>query len=125
MPCCVAHDSRACMPHGLQGMVPFDSSAPCPPLPAQGAGRRTLLEGTTSSGPSRVSYPERDYLTWGGRAAGNGMFSIDQFIESCRTAVATADAEATVERLVAEAVSDPVSVVRALREPEHAGFEVL
>ena len=53
------------------------------------------------------------------------MFSIDRFIEACRTAVATADAEATVENLVAEAVSDPASVVRALREPERAGFEVL
>ena len=53
------------------------------------------------------------------------MFSIDRFIEACRSAVATADAEATVENLVAEAVFDPASVVRALREPERAGFEVL
>src|SRR5512147_103116 len=53
------------------------------------------------------------------------MFSIDRFIEACRTAVATTDAERTVENLVTEAVSDPASVVRALREPERAGFEVL
>jgi predicted metal-dependent enzyme (double-stranded beta helix superfamily) len=53
------------------------------------------------------------------------MFSIDRFIEACRSAVATADAEATVENLVAEAVFDPASVVQALREPERAGFEVL
>jgi predicted metal-dependent enzyme (double-stranded beta helix superfamily) len=53
------------------------------------------------------------------------MFSIDRFTESCRGAVAATDAEGTVEELVAEAVSDPASVVRALREPEHAGFEVL
>jgi len=53
------------------------------------------------------------------------MFSIDRFIEACRTAVATTDAERTVEELVAEAVSDPASVVQALPEPERAGFEVL
>jgi len=53
------------------------------------------------------------------------MFSVDRFIEACRTAVATTDADGNVEELVAEAVSDPASVVRALREPERAGFEVL
>ena len=53
------------------------------------------------------------------------MFSIDRFIEACRTVVGTTDAEGTVENLVAEAVSDPAAVVRALREPERAGFEVL
>ena len=53
------------------------------------------------------------------------MFSIEQFIETCRTVVATNGAEAGVEELVAEAVADPASVVQALREPEHAGFEVL
>ena len=53
------------------------------------------------------------------------MFSIDRFIEECRTAVSTTDAERTVGEMVAEIVSDPGSVIRALREPEHAGFEVL
>src|SRR5262245_25093029 len=53
------------------------------------------------------------------------MFSIDRFIEACGTVVATTDAEARVEELVAEAIADPASVVRALREPERAGFEVL
>ena len=53
------------------------------------------------------------------------MFSIDRFIEGCRTAVTTTEAERTVEALVAEAVSDPASVVQALPEPERAGFEVL
>ena len=53
------------------------------------------------------------------------MFSIDRFIEGCRTAVTTTDAERTVEELVTEVVSDTASVAQALREPEHAGFEVL
>jgi predicted metal-dependent enzyme (double-stranded beta helix superfamily) len=53
------------------------------------------------------------------------MFTIERFIEQCRAAIAAADAERAVEELVAEAVSDPESVVRALRDPERAGFEVL
>ena len=53
------------------------------------------------------------------------MFSIDRFIDACRAAVATADAERAVEDLVAEAVSDPASVARALHDPESSGFNVL
>jgi predicted metal-dependent enzyme (double-stranded beta helix superfamily) len=53
------------------------------------------------------------------------MFTIERFIEQCRAAIAAADAERTVEELVAEAVSDPASVARALRDPERAGFAVL
>jgi len=53
------------------------------------------------------------------------MFTIERFIEQCRAAIAAADAERAVEELVAEAVSEPESVVRALRDPERAGFEVL
>jgi len=53
------------------------------------------------------------------------MFKIDRFIEACRAAVAAADAEKAVEELVAEAVSDPASVARALHEPERSGFAVL
>jgi predicted metal-dependent enzyme (double-stranded beta helix superfamily) len=53
------------------------------------------------------------------------MFTIEDFTEGCRAAVSAADAEKAVRELVAEAVSEPDSVVRALREPEHAGFEVL
>jgi predicted metal-dependent enzyme (double-stranded beta helix superfamily) len=53
------------------------------------------------------------------------MFNLDRFIEGCRTVVATTDAEVRVEELVAEAIADPASVVRALRAPERAGFEVL
>src|SRR6185369_8493662 len=47
------------------------------------------------------------------------------FIERCRTVAATTEAEGSVEELLAEAIADPASVVRALREPERAGFEVL
>ena len=53
------------------------------------------------------------------------MFVIDRFIEMCRGALAAANADKVVQDLVAEAVSDPGSVAAAVREPEHAGFEVL
>src|SRR5262245_3429830 len=53
------------------------------------------------------------------------MFSVDRFIEGCRRIVTMADAEVGIEQLVAEAIAEPVSVLRALREPERAGFEVL
>ena len=53
------------------------------------------------------------------------MFSIDRFIEGCRAGVTTTDAQRLVAELAAEAVSDPASLVRALREPERAGFQVL
>jgi predicted metal-dependent enzyme (double-stranded beta helix superfamily) len=53
------------------------------------------------------------------------MFTIERFIEQCRAAIAAADAEKAVEELVAEAVSAPASVARALRDPERAGFAVL
>jgi predicted metal-dependent enzyme (double-stranded beta helix superfamily) len=53
------------------------------------------------------------------------MFDIDRFIEMCRVAVAAPSAEKAVRELVAEAVSNPVSVAAALGDPEHAGLEVL
>ena len=53
------------------------------------------------------------------------MFTVERFIESCRAAIAAADAETAIEELVAGAVSDPASVARALRDPEGAGFAVL
>jgi len=53
------------------------------------------------------------------------MFTIARFIEQCRAAVGAPDAEKAVRELVAEAVSDPRGVAAVLREPEHAGFELL
>ena len=53
------------------------------------------------------------------------MFSIDRFIDGCRAVLATTDAQRSIEALVAEAVSDPSSLARELRQPERAGFEVL
>jgi predicted metal-dependent enzyme (double-stranded beta helix superfamily) len=53
------------------------------------------------------------------------MFAIDRFIDACRAAVVAAEGERAVEQLVTEAVFDPASVARALREPERAGFAVL
>jgi len=53
------------------------------------------------------------------------MLKLEPFIEECRAAASATDAEKAVRELVAEAVSDPAGVAAALREPEHAGFEVL
>jgi len=53
------------------------------------------------------------------------MFTTERFIELCHGAIATTDAEKAVRELVAEAVSDPAAVTAALREPEHAGLEIL
>ena len=52
-------------------------------------------------------------------------FDIEKFIEACRVAVATADAEHAVRELVAEAVSDSAHVASAVGDPEHAGIQTL
>jgi predicted metal-dependent enzyme (double-stranded beta helix superfamily) len=53
------------------------------------------------------------------------MFTIERFIEACLAAIAAPDAGEAIEELVAEAVSDPASLARVLRDPERAGFAVL
>jgi predicted metal-dependent enzyme (double-stranded beta helix superfamily) len=52
-------------------------------------------------------------------------FTIESFVESCRAARASVDAEQAVRELLTEALSDPAACAAQLREPEHAGFEVL
>jgi predicted metal-dependent enzyme (double-stranded beta helix superfamily) len=52
-------------------------------------------------------------------------FTIERFVESCRAARVGSDPERALRDLVAEAVSDPAACAAQLREPEHAGFEVL
>jgi predicted metal-dependent enzyme (double-stranded beta helix superfamily) len=54
-----------------------------------------------------------------------GAFTVDAFIESCRSAVAASDAERAVRELVTEAVADPAAVGAALGDPEHAGVDTL
>ena len=49
------------------------------------------------------------------------MFETERFIEACRAALKEKNAQAAVRELVAEAVSDPKAVMRALGEPERAG----
>jgi predicted metal-dependent enzyme (double-stranded beta helix superfamily) len=49
------------------------------------------------------------------------MFETDRFVEACRAALKESDAHAAIRELVAEAVSDPVQVLRALGEPTRAG----
>ena len=50
------------------------------------------------------------------------MFDADKFIEDCRRALAEDDSHKAVREVVAEAVSDPAAVVKALGEPKEAGF---
>ena len=52
-------------------------------------------------------------------------FELGSFLERCHAAVAAKDAERAVRALVAEAVSDPSSLARALGEPKHAGLRTL
>ena len=49
------------------------------------------------------------------------MFETERFIEDCRAAIKHKDAQAAIRELVAEAVSDPAAVLRALGEPKRAG----
>jgi predicted metal-dependent enzyme (double-stranded beta helix superfamily) len=55
----------------------------------------------------------------------NSRFTIERFVERCREARRGGDAERAVRELVAEAVSDAAACAAQLREPEHAGFELL
>jgi predicted metal-dependent enzyme (double-stranded beta helix superfamily) len=52
-------------------------------------------------------------------------FEVEGFIEACRKAVVSGDAEKAVRELVAEAVSNPDAVHSALGAPKHAGVEPL
>lgn len=49
------------------------------------------------------------------------MFETERFIESCKAALKERDAQAAIRELVAEAVSNPADVIRALGEPQRAG----
>jgi predicted metal-dependent enzyme (double-stranded beta helix superfamily) len=53
------------------------------------------------------------------------MFTVDRFVELCRSAVAATDAEKHVRELVTELIADPAALAADLRPREHAGFEVL
>lgn len=53
------------------------------------------------------------------------MFEKERFIEECRAALKENHAHAAIRELVAEAVSTPAHVVRALGEPQRAGVGVL
>jgi predicted metal-dependent enzyme (double-stranded beta helix superfamily) len=54
------------------------------------------------------------------------MFDLDRFVDECRAALAAdRGAGRAMRDVVARAVSDPAALVRALGEPERAGFNVL
>src|SRR5437764_15177339 len=53
------------------------------------------------------------------------MFDLDQFIADCREAVAEQADHRAVREVLARAVAEPASVVKALGEPRFAGVEAL
>jgi predicted metal-dependent enzyme (double-stranded beta helix superfamily) len=53
------------------------------------------------------------------------MFDLDRFVADCRAALAAGSAPPHVRDVVARAVSDPASVLKALGEPKGAGLHKL
>ena len=53
------------------------------------------------------------------------MFNVDQLIDDCKRAVASADGHKAVQALVERAVSEPSAVLAALGEPQKAGVQKL
>jgi predicted metal-dependent enzyme (double-stranded beta helix superfamily) len=53
------------------------------------------------------------------------MFDLERFIDDCRKAVAGPDGQKAVRALLAEAVADPASLLRAIGEPTRAGLSTL
>ena len=50
------------------------------------------------------------------------QFDIDAFVESCRKAVELNQSHVAVREIVAEAVSRPASIIKALGEPKESGI---
>ncbi|MGY9056091.1 MAG: hypothetical protein ACKVGZ_10915 [Alphaproteobacteria bacterium] len=53
------------------------------------------------------------------------MFELDRFIDDCKQAVASDPTHKAAQEVVARAVSDPASVLKALGEPTRAGAKAL
>ena len=53
------------------------------------------------------------------------MFDLDQFVADCQAAIASGGSSAAVREVMAQAVSEPASIIAALGEPERAGINVL
>jgi predicted metal-dependent enzyme (double-stranded beta helix superfamily) len=53
------------------------------------------------------------------------MFDLDQFVADCRVALAADNSHKYVRDVVARAVADPASVLKALGEPKRAGLHTL
>ena len=49
-------------------------------------------------------------------------FDLEGFVEKCRKAVEASDSHVAVRELVAEAVSDPASIIETLGEPKRSGI---
>lgn len=80
-----------------------------------GVARRQALHGGCKSG-----YGRRMTAFMGTR-----MFDLDRFLDSCRAAVAQQNDHTAVRDIVADAVSDPTALMRAIGEPTRAGLHTL
>ncbi len=49
------------------------------------------------------------------------MFNLDNFIESCESAVTNNETHLEIKEIVEKAVSDPESLMKAVGEPSKAG----
>ncbi|HEY6253614.1 MAG TPA: hypothetical protein VI685_26960 [Candidatus Angelobacter sp.] len=53
------------------------------------------------------------------------MFELNQFVSDCRAALKENQAQSAVREVVARAVSDPASVLKAIGEPQRAEMQTL
>jgi predicted metal-dependent enzyme (double-stranded beta helix superfamily) len=53
------------------------------------------------------------------------MFALDRFVDECRTALGSDRSHGAIREIVAQAVSEPGTLLRALGEPQHAGIQPL
>jgi predicted metal-dependent enzyme (double-stranded beta helix superfamily) len=53
------------------------------------------------------------------------MFVEERFVENCRAALKGENPQAAIRELVAQAVSEPAHIVRALGEPQRAGVATI
>src|SRR5262249_52721856 len=87
----------------------------CPKFGEQASLRLVLAAGNAGRARSRRLVPRRR----------NGVFDLDQFVSDCRALLGQEAAQPAVREVVARAVSEPSSVVRALGEPTRGGISVL
>ena len=80
--------------------------------------------GAAAQSDSRSTPEERSRFPRASAAAGRGL-DVERFVDDCRRAHETADAQAAVREVLARAIADPGAVLRGVGEPEKGGIETL